>query len=203
MEGVGQRATERLLGVSHNSITNWVEKAVCGKVLKATPAEKVEWVEADELWTYIAKKKDDGWHWWAIDRASKRVLGWALGNRGTDTAERLDAQLPHAAHIGFATDCWQSYGKIFSEESRVQGKAHTFTIESLNNASAVIWHVSNEKPIITASPKQTLPPAFCSSSSKNAAEHSWRNQKQYLFSNPKECSAEGVPCCGRIYLHCI
>jgi transposase-like protein len=57
LEGVGQRATERLLGVSHNSITNWVKKAVAGQVLKATPAEKVEWVEADELWTYVAKKK--------------------------------------------------------------------------------------------------------------------------------------------------
>ena len=57
MEGVGQRATERLLGVSHNSITNWVKKAVAGKVLQATPAEKVTWVEADELWTYVAKKK--------------------------------------------------------------------------------------------------------------------------------------------------
>ena len=57
MEGVGQRATERLLGVSHNSITNWVKKAVAGQMLKATPADRVEWVEADELWTYVAKKK--------------------------------------------------------------------------------------------------------------------------------------------------
>ena len=57
LEGVGQRATERLAGVSHNSITNWVKKAVAGKVLQATPAEKVTWVEADELWTYVAKKK--------------------------------------------------------------------------------------------------------------------------------------------------
>jgi len=56
-EGVGQRASERLLGVSHNSITNWVKQAVKGKVLKPPPAEKVEWVEADELWTHIAKKK--------------------------------------------------------------------------------------------------------------------------------------------------
>jgi hypothetical protein len=57
LEGVGQRATERLIGVSHNSITNWVKQAVFGKALKPTPAEKVEWIEADELWTYIAKKK--------------------------------------------------------------------------------------------------------------------------------------------------
>ena len=57
LEGVGQRATERLLGVSHNSITNWVKKAVAGQVLKTTPAAQVAWVEADELWTYVAKKK--------------------------------------------------------------------------------------------------------------------------------------------------
>jgi hypothetical protein len=34
-----------------NFITNWVKQAVAGQVLKATPAEKVEWIEADELWT--------------------------------------------------------------------------------------------------------------------------------------------------------
>ena len=51
LEGVGQRATERRLGVSPNSLTNWVKKAVAGQVLEATPAANVTWVEADELWT--------------------------------------------------------------------------------------------------------------------------------------------------------
>jgi insertion element IS1 protein InsB len=60
-------------------------------------------------------------------------LGWTLGDRGTETAERLDAQLPHAPHIVFATDFWPPYAKIFCQENHVQGKAHTFTIESLNN----------------------------------------------------------------------
>jgi hypothetical protein len=32
-----------------------VKQAVFGKVLKPAPAEKVEWVEADKLWTYMAK----------------------------------------------------------------------------------------------------------------------------------------------------
>ena len=79
------------------------------------------------------ENKDDGWLWWAIDRASQRVLGWALGDRGTETAERLDAQLPHAPPIVFAADCWHPDEKIFAKENHVQGKAHTFTIESLNN----------------------------------------------------------------------
>lgn len=79
------------------------------------------------------QKKDDCWLWWAVDRAAKRVLGWTLGDRGTETAERLDAQLPHAPHLIFATDFWHPYAKIFSQANHVQGKAHTFTIESLNN----------------------------------------------------------------------
>ena len=79
------------------------------------------------------QKKADCWLWWAIDRATKRILGWTLGDRGTETAERLEAQLPHAPHLIFATDCWHPYAKIFCAKNHVQGKAHTFTIESLNN----------------------------------------------------------------------
>ena len=79
------------------------------------------------------QKKADGWLWWAIDRASKQILGWTLGDHGTKTAEPLDAQLPHAPHLIFATDFWHPYAKIFGQARHIQGKAHTFAIESLNN----------------------------------------------------------------------
>ena len=57
LEGVGLRATERLVGVSHNAVMNWVLEAVEGKALAAAKPEEVEWVEADELWTYVGQKK--------------------------------------------------------------------------------------------------------------------------------------------------
>ena len=57
LEGVGWRATERLVGVSHNTVMNWVLEEVAGQVLAPVPPEEVEWVEADELWTYVGKKK--------------------------------------------------------------------------------------------------------------------------------------------------
>ena len=57
LEGVGLRATERLVGVSHNAVMNWVLEEVEGKVLAAAKPEEVEWVEADELWTYVGQKK--------------------------------------------------------------------------------------------------------------------------------------------------
>ena len=56
LEGVGLRATERLVGVSHNSVMNWVLEAVKGASLRAIAPEEVHWVEADELWTYVGKK---------------------------------------------------------------------------------------------------------------------------------------------------
>lgn len=79
------------------------------------------------------EKKEACWLWWAVDRATKRILGWALGDRSAHTARRLDAQLPHGAHITFATDFRHAYGQVFAGRRHVQGKAHTFTIESCNN----------------------------------------------------------------------
>ncbi len=35
--------------------------------------------------------------------------------------------------IKYASDFWHPYAKIFGGQNHVQGKAHTFTIESLNN----------------------------------------------------------------------
>ena len=56
-EGVGQRATERLVGVSHNSVMNWVRQEVEGKALQKIDASEIEVVEADELWTFVGQKK--------------------------------------------------------------------------------------------------------------------------------------------------
>lgn len=56
-EGVGLRATERLVGPSHNSIMRWVRKEVAGKALTKLDAAQIEYVEADELWSYVGSKK--------------------------------------------------------------------------------------------------------------------------------------------------
>jgi transposase-like protein len=57
-EGVGLRATERLVGVSHNSVMRWVRQAVAGKALATPGAEPLQTIEADELWSYVGKKKE-------------------------------------------------------------------------------------------------------------------------------------------------
>ena len=58
LEGVGFRGIERLLGVSHVSVMNWVKaRARSLPALPGVDAAEVEWVECDELCTFIGKKK--------------------------------------------------------------------------------------------------------------------------------------------------
>ena len=78
-------------------------------------------------------KKQPIWLWWAIDRASHQIVGFALGERGTKTAKVLQPQLPMDAHIHYCTDAHRPYKAIIKAEQHTVGKAHTHHIESLNN----------------------------------------------------------------------
>ena len=57
LEGVGFRGIERLLGVSHVSVMNWIKaRAQAMPPLPGVDPAEVEWVECDELCTFIGKK---------------------------------------------------------------------------------------------------------------------------------------------------
>ena len=55
---MGLRATERLVGVSHNSVMNWVKREIAGKALAKVDASAISFVEADKLWSYVGQKKE-------------------------------------------------------------------------------------------------------------------------------------------------
>lgn len=60
LQGMGSRAIEHVVGVSHVSVINWVKKY--GKALKrlSKPRSKLSGVELDELCSYIGNKKKLG-----------------------------------------------------------------------------------------------------------------------------------------------
>ena len=79
------------------------------------------------------RKKSAIWLWWAVDRATKRVLGWVLGDRDTPAAQALGAQIPRGPSIAYASDHYTCYNHIFPRGQHIKGKAYTYTIESMNN----------------------------------------------------------------------
>jgi IS1 family transposase len=51
-------------------------------------------IEIDEQWSYVGNKGDVVWHWVAVERGTKRVVGWAVGDRSAATCRRLWESLP-------------------------------------------------------------------------------------------------------------
>jgi insertion element IS1 protein InsB len=49
--------------------------------------------EADEMWSYVGRKKDQRWLWHAIDHRSGKVLAYVFGRRQDDVFLKLKALL--------------------------------------------------------------------------------------------------------------
>jgi insertion element IS1 protein InsB len=77
-----------------------------------------------------SKKEQKCWVWLAVDRAKRTILTVRLGTRGLKNAWELIRRLPPSAL--FFTDYWQVYPVVLAGCRHIQGKAHTYTVESKN-----------------------------------------------------------------------
>jgi len=75
LEGVGFRGIERLTGVPHSTLINWV-KNLGAEIERLRPelTEQVMTVELDEMWHFIQKKhKNAGSGWRGTEKVSAAV----------------------------------------------------------------------------------------------------------------------------------
>lgn len=95
-------------------------------------------MEMDELWSFVGNKENKQWVWLAIDRETREVVGFALGDRSQVTAQKLWASLPgvYRQCAVCYTDYWDAYGCVLPKNRhRAVGKesGQTSHIERLNN----------------------------------------------------------------------
>ena len=95
-------------------------------------------VEMDELWSFVGSKQYKQWIWLAIDRKTREVVGYAMGDRSQQTAQQLWDSLPgvYRQCAVCYTDFWEAYGCVLpSKRHRLGGKeeGNTNHIERLNN----------------------------------------------------------------------
>ena len=50
--------------------------------------------EADEMWSFVQRKKQQRWLWYVLDRATKSVLAFVFGTRTDEIAKQLADLLP-------------------------------------------------------------------------------------------------------------
>lgn len=78
-------------------------------------------------------KKNTLWLLKAVDRASRRTVGWVLGGRDAATFQRLYDKVKHLTQCAFYTDDWDAFAKVLPAERHIVGKAHTIPIEQDNS----------------------------------------------------------------------
>ena len=127
VEGSSMRSVSRTVGVSINTVTKLMEDAgrVCAAYHDATVrGVKARHVQCDEIWAFCyAKAKNvptakaapngagDVWTWTAIERDTKLILAFEVGDRSAETAmefmDNLASRL--ATRVQLTTDGHKAY----------------------------------------------------------------------------------------------
>jgi len=77
VNGMGFRAIERVTGVNHNTVINWVRLVSLALPNAPEPEEIPEITELDELETFVGIKKPKIWLWTAMNHWQPGILAQA------------------------------------------------------------------------------------------------------------------------------
>jgi insertion element IS1 protein InsB len=86
--------------------------------------------QLDEMWSYVARKSNPRWLWYAIDHHTGRMLAYVFGRRQDDVFLKLKALLEPFGITKFYTDGWGAYERHLDAEKHQGGKENTQKIES-------------------------------------------------------------------------
>lgn len=67
------------------------------------------------MWSFVGSKKNKQWLWLAIDQDTREIVGVAVGDRSSRTAQQLWDSLPgvYRQCAVSNTDFWEAYSMIF------------------------------------------------------------------------------------------
>lgn len=93
--------------------------------------------EADEMWSFVAKKENKQWIWLVMNTANRQIIAFHVGGRGQEDARALFDKIPaiFKTNATFFTDFWKGYHVLEQEKHIAAGKEKGYTnhIERFNN----------------------------------------------------------------------
>lgn len=88
-------------------------------------------LKADEMWSFVGKKKDQQWLWWVEDSSNGQIVAFTFGRRTNATFRRLKKMLINAGISVslWITDQWIAYQDCLDDEERIVDKAALQSLE--------------------------------------------------------------------------
>ena len=97
----------------------------------------------DEQWSFVEKKSNQRWIWYAVDHATNTILAYVFGKRKDNAFKSLQVLLKPLKIMRFYTDDWGAYKRHIPSEKHERGKQNTQKIERKNlNLRTWIKHLN-------------------------------------------------------------
>ncbi len=141
--GSGIRDTARVLHISPTTVIEEIKKdrhlklVNEAKLAELEPTQTIvrlcQWedtkAEADEMWSFVQKKAQQRWLWYAIDHDSGEILAYVLAPHEDVAFVQLKVLLEPFGITQFYTDGWGTYERYLDPSLHTVGKQHTQKIE--------------------------------------------------------------------------
>lgn len=146
LERIPLRGISRVVGVSLRWLLNFITQVYeeapdhlnvdlrfFGKAIEIQLLES----EVDELWSFVGRKANKQWVWLALDKQTRQIIAFHVGDRSKDSAKKLWEKIPkiYREYTTFYTDEYASYeGVIPASQHRPvpKGTGQTNYIERFN-----------------------------------------------------------------------
>ena len=130
LNGIGFRGIERVTGISHNSVINWVRQAEAAIVDENY--EIPETAQIDELQTFVGSKKNKFWLWTVVNSKAPGILKLVVGNRSIDTFRLLWRMIQGWACFLYITDGYKVYPCLIEDSDHLVSKTAMTRVEGEN-----------------------------------------------------------------------
>jgi insertion element IS1 protein InsB len=89
-------------------------------------------VVMDEFWSFVKRKKNQRWTWYAIEKQTGIIISWHNGKRTDWDLRILMGQVQEIPIKKYYTDHLNFYKKTLMDSEHIVGKANTWKIERKN-----------------------------------------------------------------------
>ncbi|MBW4639600.1 MAG: IS1 family transposase [Gloeocapsa sp. UFS-A4-WI-NPMV-4B04] len=117
LNGMEFRAIERVTGIHHTTIMNWVKESA--QELPEDKEEQPTVAELDELQTYVGRRIDKVWLWTAINHHAPGILAMEIGDRSGQTFAKLWQRIETWKSRRYLTDGYCVYANYIDPKKHL------------------------------------------------------------------------------------
>jgi len=131
IEGIGIRGIARVLRISVTTVIERI-KRIAKSINKSYSFVKNRIYEIDELWTYIGRKGNEVWITYSIDRSTKEVIDFHVGERTKEKIQLVTNNVLALEPKKVCTDGLMVYKSLIPKILHRTGLPDTRHIERFN-----------------------------------------------------------------------